>query len=84
MTHAVLFELFFVVNARANYLSVFLYVFRNDATRTVTLSELLLPDSKALCDLINPFFIGIKLDSFFFCVSLSPVFYLFGLFVDVH
>ena len=84
MTHAVFFELFFVVNARANYLSVFLGVSCNNATRTVTLSELLLPDSKALYDLIDSLFVGIELNSLLLCIPFGPILYLLSLFVDVH
>src|SRR5665647_3917658 len=76
MTHPVLSDLGFVVNARTYYLSVLLCISRNDATRTVTLSKLLLSDSKALCDIINPFLVWIELEPFFFCVSPGPVFYL--------
>src|SRR5450756_2302818 len=75
MTHPVLSDLGFVVNARTYYLSVLLCVSRNDATRTVTLSKLLLSDSEALCDIINPFLVWIELEPFFFCVSSGPVFY---------
>src|SRR5450759_5109062 len=84
MTHPVLSDLGFVVNARTYYLSVLLCISRNDATRTVTLSKLLLSDSKALCDFINPFLVCIELEPFFFCVSPSPVFYLLCLFINVH
>src|SRR5665647_2123877 len=65
MTHPVLSDLGFVVNARTYYLSVLLCVSRNDATRTVTLSKLLLSDSEALCDIINPFLVWIELEPFF-------------------
>src|SRR5450756_2488498 len=84
MTHPVLSDLGFVVNARTYYLSILLCVSRNDATRTVTLSKLLLSDSEALCDIINPFLVRIELEPFFFCVSLGPVFYLLCLFINVH
>lgn len=84
MTRPVLLKLFFVVNARANYFSVFFCVSRYDATRAVTLAELLLPGSKALYDLVKPFLIGINVNTFFFSVSLGPVFYLLGPCVDVH
>jgi hypothetical protein len=84
MTHPVLSDLFFVINARANYFSVLFCVSGDDATRTVSLAELLLPDGKALYDLVNPFLVWINLESFLFCVSLGPVFYLLCLFVDVH
>ena len=84
MTHAVLFEFFFVVNARADYLSIFLGVSRNNATRAVTLSEFLLPGSETLCDLINSLFVRIELHSSFLCIPSGPTFYLLGLFVNVH
>lgn len=60
MTHAVFFEFFFVVNAGTDYLSILLGVSRNNATRAVTLSELLLPGSETLCDLINSLFVRIE------------------------
>src|SRR5665647_2775956 len=84
MTHPVLSDLVFVVNARTYYLSGLRCISRNDATRTVTLSKLLLSDSKALCDIIIPFLVWIELAPFFFCVSPGPVFYLLCLFINVH
>jgi len=84
MTHAVRFELFFVIHARTNYLSILLGVPGHNATRAITLSELLLSDGKSLCDLVDSFFVGIELDSLLLCISLGPIFYLFGLFVNVH
>jgi len=84
MTRAVLFQFFLAVNARTNYLSILLGVSRNDATRAVTLSELLLPDSETLCDLIDSLFVRIEVNSLFVCVPLGPILYLLGLFVNVH
>jgi hypothetical protein len=55
MTHAVLFELFFVVNARTDYLSILIGVSRNNATRAVTLSELFLPEGKTFGYLIDSY-----------------------------
>jgi hypothetical protein len=48
MTHPVLSDLFFVINARADYLSVLFCVSGDDTTWTVSLTELILPDGKAL------------------------------------
>jgi hypothetical protein len=84
MTHAVLFEFFFLVSARTDYLSILLGVSRYDATRAVTLSELLLSDSETLRNLIDSLFVRIELNSLFLCIPFGPVLYLFGLFVDVH
>ena len=84
MTHAVLFKFFFLVNARTDYLSILLGVSRNNATRAVTLSELLLPCSETLCDLIDSLFVWIELDSLFVCVPLGPILYLLRPFVNVH
>jgi len=84
MTHAVLFEFFFVVNARTNYLSVLIWVSRNNATRAVTLSEFLLPGCKTLCDVIDSLFVRIELNSSSFGMLSGPTLYLLGLFVNVH
>jgi len=84
MTHAVLFKFFFLVNARTDYLSILLGVSRNNATRAVTLSELLLPCSETLCDLIDSLFVRIELYPSFLCIPFGPILYLAGLFVNVH
>ena len=84
MTHAVLFELFFVVNARTDYLSILIGVSRNNATRAVTLSELFLPGSETLCDLIDSLFVRIELNSSSLGMLSGPTLNLIGLFVNVH
>lgn len=84
MTHAVLFEFFFVVNARTDYLSILRGVSRNNTTRAVTLSEFLLSDSKTLCYLIDSLFVRIELNFLSLCIPFGPTFYLLGLFVNVH